>query len=97
MQQPTQLIKLNSDEIENILIEYKFTKKRAKENKLLYKGYPYDEPVECKLIGIEKPKELLWLVIEVNGELNSIKPEYLQSMQLNSFSRMSWMKDIPQE
>lgn len=48
---------------------------------IYYKGIYTDEPVVCKVVGYADTL----LVIEVNGELHSIHPDYLLQMQKKDF------------
>lgn len=47
-----------------------------------YKGLYTDEPTICKVVGYDEKL----LVIEINGELHSIHPDYLLQMQKKDFN-----------
>lgn len=51
-----------------------------------YKGLYVNSPAVCDVVGIVDDNEI---VIEVEGKLHSIHPDYLKQMQKANFSRMT--------
>ena len=62
-----------------VLRELKLVSSKASEVKTLYyKGAYTKEAVECDVVGIVDNNEI---ILDVNGELHSIHPDYLLDMQ----------------
>lgn len=60
--------------------------KASKVKLLYYKGLYTSSPAVCDVVGIVDNDEI---VIEVEGKLHSLHPDYLKQMQKANFSRMA--------
>lgn len=73
------------DDLERLYICKKFklvAPSRTELKEIQYKGLYVDEPTPCAVVGYADNL----LVIEINGKLHSIHPDYLLQMQKKDFS-----------